>query len=173
MNLQDMASIAEIIGGFAVLTTLIYLVIELRNNTKILKAEASNTSYIGWSEFNTMLSQHPDKQVLARAFDPMEAIEKFDSIDQYTLACLGRTMILRFSASFFQYRAGVLDDANWHEHAIFCHSIFALPVWAAVWKEESKQPIYSQEFITAIDLASVESVYYGEAVANSVKKVVK
>ncbi len=29
MNLQDLASIAEIVGGFAVLATLIYLVMEL------------------------------------------------------------------------------------------------------------------------------------------------
>ena len=41
MNLQDLASIAEIIGGFAVLATLVYLTIELRDNTKILKANTN------------------------------------------------------------------------------------------------------------------------------------
>jgi hypothetical protein len=80
-------------------------------------------------------------------------------------------MIQRFSATFFQYKAGVLDAANWDDHAIFCRSIFVLPVWAAWWREESKQPIYSQEFKTAINLASVESVYFGDGVANSAKKM--
>jgi hypothetical protein len=164
MNLQDFASIAEIVGGFAVLVTLVYLVIELRNNTKILRAEASNTSYLGWSEFNAMLSQHPDKHVCARAFDRQEAFDKFEPLDQFTVSCLGRTMLLRLSATFFQYKAGVLDSANWDETATYCHSVFALPVWAAWWKEESKQPIYSREFVTAIDSASVESVYFGDGV---------
>ena len=144
MNLQDFASIAEIVGGFAVLATLIYLVIELRNNTSILRAEASNSSYNRWAEFNTMLSQHPDKHVFARSLDPNESFENFDLIDQFTLSCLGRTMIQRFSASYFHYKAGILDVANWDQHAIFCHSVFALPVWGAWWREESKQAIYSQ-----------------------------
>lgn len=168
MNLQDLASIAEIVGGFAVLATLIYLVIELRNNTNILKADASNSSYAGWSEFNTMLSQHPDKHIIARAFDPEEALGNFEPIDQFTLVCLGRTMMQKFSATFFQYKAGIMDTAIWDDHASYCHNLFLLPVWAEWWKEEMKQPIYSEEFITAIESAPIqkEGLYFGGAVAD-------
>jgi hypothetical protein len=173
MNLNDLASIGEFVGGFAVLITLIYLAIELRGNTKALKAEVSNTSYVGWSEFNAMLSQHPDKLILARAFDPQEAFEDFTPIEQFTLACVARTMMQRFSAAFFQYKAGILDAANWKDHAVYCHSIFSLPVWAAWWKEESKQPIYSQEFLAAIETAAVESVYFGDGVTSSANTMAK
>ena len=136
MNLQDLAAIGEFIGGTAVLVTLIYLAVELRNNTKTLRAEASNSSYAGWSDFNAMLSKHPDKLVIARAFDPNESFENFDAIEQFTLSCLGRTMIQRFSAQFFQYKAGIMDSANWDDHAAMCHSVFVLPVWSTWWKEE-------------------------------------
>ena len=42
MNLQNLASVAEILGGFAVLATLVFLVIEVRDNTRVLKATATN-----------------------------------------------------------------------------------------------------------------------------------
>ena len=162
MNLQELASIGEFVGGLAVLVTLIYLAIELRSNTKTLKAEVNNTTYIGWSEFNTMMSQHPDREVIARAFNPQESFENFDPIDQFTVACVARTMIQKFSASFFQYKAGILGAENWTSYMTYCKSVFSLPVFATWWKEERQQPIYSPEFIAAIESASVEKVYFGD-----------
>jgi hypothetical protein len=41
MNLQDFASIAEIVGGFAVLATLVYLSIQIKSNTRQLRFTAS------------------------------------------------------------------------------------------------------------------------------------
>ena len=41
MNLQDFASIAEIVGGFAVLATLVYLSIQIKSNTLQLRFTAS------------------------------------------------------------------------------------------------------------------------------------
>ena len=55
MNLQDFASIAEIVGGFAVLATLVYLSIQIKSNTRQLRFTASQ----GIAES------------LDRAFDPL------------------------------------------------------------------------------------------------------
>jgi len=166
MSLQELASIGEFVGGLAVLVTLIYLAIELRSNTKTLKAEVNNTTYLDWSEFNTMLSQHPDREVIARAFSPNETFKNFDPAEQFALACIARTMIQKFSASFFQYKAGILGIENWTSYMTYCKSVFSLPVFADWWKEESQQPIYSQEFIAAIEAASVEKVYFGDVETN-------
>lgn len=100
MNLQDLASIAEIVGGFAVLATLIYLVIELRDNTRTLKAKATTAALLGWSDWNALLSQHPERSVIARACNPQESIDNFDPEDQVLLDFVGRAMVQRFSASF-------------------------------------------------------------------------
>jgi hypothetical protein len=162
MNLEELASIGEFIGGFAVLLTLVYLAIEVRNNTKTLKAEANNTTYIDWSEFNAMMSQHPHREVISRAFNPQESFENFEPADQFTIACLARTMIQKFSAAHFQHKAGMLGVENWTSYMTYCKSVFSLPVFSAWWKEERQQPIYSPEFIAAIEAASVENVYFGD-----------
>jgi hypothetical protein len=164
MNLEELASIGEFIGGLAVLITLVYLAIELRRNTKTLQAEVNNTTYIDWSEFNTMMSQHPHREVIVRAFNPQESFGSFDPADQFTIACIARTMIQKFSASYFQHKAGILGAENWTAYMTYCRSVFALPVFAAWWKEECQQPIYTQEFIAAMEAASTEKVYFGEGV---------
>jgi hypothetical protein len=161
MNLQDWASIAEIIGGFAVLATLIYLIMEVRDNTRTLKAKATTAAVTGWSEFNAMLSQHPERVVAAQAFLPQGSLDNFDPAEQVTLDFLGRSILHRFLASFFLYEAGIMDAEAWTQQITYCHSFLALPVWAAWWKGESKQPIYSSDFLSAIESAPTVKLNIG------------
>lgn len=168
MNLQDLASIAEIVGGFAVLATLIYLVIELRDNTRTLKAKATTAALLGWSDWNALLSQHPERSVIARACNPQESIDNFDPEDQVLLDFVGRAMVQRFSASFYQYEAGILAEESWQQQITYCHSFLALPVWAAWFKDEHEQPIYSHEFLSAIESAPVMKLNIGSTLAKRV-----
>lgn len=163
MNLQDLASIAEIVGGFAVLATLVYLAIELRDNTRVLKATATNDTALIWSEWNTMMSQHPDRVLFARSMDPKESLENFDPIEQVTLDFLGRGIMQKWAAGFYQYEAGILDYEQWENWIIYCRSFLALPVWAAWWSDEIKAPVHPQRFLAAIDSAHVEKLNLGQS----------
>lgn len=163
MNLQDLASIAEVVGGFAVLATLIYLAIEVRDNTRVLKATATNGTALMWSEWNTMMSQHPDRVLFARSMDPKESLENFDPTEQVTLDFLGRGMLQKWSAGFYQYEAGILDAEQWENWITWCHSFLTLPVWAAWWSDEIKAPVHSQRFLAAIGSAQVAKLNLGQA----------
>jgi hypothetical protein len=163
MNLQDLASIAEIVGGFAVLATLVYLVIELRDNTRVLKATATNDTTLIWSEWNTMMSQHPDRVLFARSMDPKESLENFDPTEQVTLDFLGRGVLQKWAAGFYQYEAGILDAEQWDNWISWCHSMLALPVWAAWWSDERKAPVHSQRFLAAVDSAHVVKLNIGQS----------
>ena len=162
MNLQDLASIAEILGGFAVLATLVYLAIELRDNTRVLKAKSTSDTAVQWSEWNTMMSQHPDRVLFARSLDPKESLENFDPIEQVTLHFFGRGLLRKWGAAFFQYEAGILDAEQWESWITYCNSFLALPVWAAWWSEERVQPVHSHRFIAAIDSAPVVKLKLGQ-----------
>jgi len=158
MNLQDLASIAEIIGGIAVLVTLIYLAIELRDNTRTLKAKETTASYIGWSEFNITMSMHPDRAVWLRAFDPTESYENFNTDDLAALDFIGRAMVQRFGAGSFQYHAGLLSGEAWTPQITFCQSALRLPVWREWWEIEEKNPIYAKTFLSDIHSAPSASI---------------
>jgi hypothetical protein len=161
MTIQEMGAAGELIGGIAVIFTLIYLVMEVRDNTRTLKANVHTEALVGWSEWNAMMSQHPERVVFARAFDPQESLDNFDPADQVMLDFLGRSAVQRFDAAFLQYEAGIMDAESWRRQITYCHSFLALPVWAAWWKEESKQPIYSREFLSAIESAPTVKLNLG------------
>ena len=163
MNLQDLASIAEILGGFAVLATLVYLVIEVRDNTRVLKATATNDTALIWSDWNTMMSQHPDRVLFARSMDPKESLENFDPTEQVTLDFLGRGVLQKWAAGFYQYEAGILDAEQWDNWITYCRSFLVLPVWAAWWSVEREAPVHPQKFIAAINSAQVAKLNMGQS----------
>lgn len=41
MNLSDLASISEIVGSIAILVTLVFLALQIRQNTRAIEASAS------------------------------------------------------------------------------------------------------------------------------------
>ena len=161
MNLQDLASIAEIIGGFAVLATLVYLTIELRDNTKTLKANTTAEIYRNWSAQNHDLCQHPHLDIITRAFHADETVDKFEPIEQAILQTQGRGLIQRFQAIHFQYSAGIVDKEVWQQNSTWCHSFIQLPVWKAIWEGEISQPIYSQAFVAAVESAPTMEISVG------------
>lgn len=72
MNLQNLAHIAEIIGGVAVLVSLIYLAVQLSDNNKLLRSQA---------HFNALeLTQEPLMLTVENA-DLAEIIVKCDSAE--------------------------------------------------------------------------------------------
>jgi hypothetical protein len=158
VTLDQIASFAEIIGGFAVLATLIYLAVELRENTKTLKADANTATYLNWSAFNELMSQHPDRLLFGRAFDPQEVWANFEPIEKMTLSCLGRAMIQKFSSVFYQHDAGIVDAEVWRQNSIWCHSFLEYPVWRDFREEENRQPIYSEAFLSAIKKAPTTDI---------------
>ena len=88
---------------------LVYLVIELRDNTRVLKAKATNDTALIWSDWSTMISQHPDRILFARSMDLKESLENFDPTEQVTLDFLGREILQKSAAAFYQYEPGILD----------------------------------------------------------------
>ncbi|MDG1734032.1 MAG: hypothetical protein P8M49_08215 [Thalassotalea sp.] len=153
MNITSIALIAEIVGGFAVLFTLIYLIFELKENTRTLKAKATTASIIGWSDWNYTMSQHKDKKIFTKSLDHNRVWDDFSLEDKSSLDYLGRCIVQRFMASFFQFQVGIMDEESWRQQITYCHSFLSIPVWKVWWEGESSQPIYNNLFIETVNSA--------------------
>ncbi|MGB5542636.1 MAG: hypothetical protein WBO15_04495, partial [Gammaproteobacteria bacterium] len=57
MDWNTAASIAEVVSGVAVIVSLVYLAMEVRNNTKALKASAGFDASLQMSQLNECLFQ--------------------------------------------------------------------------------------------------------------------
>ena len=100
MNLDYLANLAEISSGIIVVVTLIFLVLQLRDNTNALRNNAVDTLYDGYLEITADTNRIPD---LARAMQKAFANEAMDGVEtnhfviylQRSLSLIERYLVMR------------------------------------------------------------------------------
>jgi hypothetical protein len=157
MNWDAIGSIAELLGAAGVIVSLLYLSYQIKTNTKTVKAESSNSTLTGWSDFNFELSKHPNSVEIDRMWRPDSCWEDFSHEHQVILGFVCRSVVERFDAEFALYEAGILKHEVWEKHRVYCSSFVRLPTVATWWASEKEQPICSDSFIKEIDSASQHS----------------
>ena len=79
MNIQDLGAIGELLAALATLVTLIYLALQIRQNSKNLQESTSASMNQGWSSINTRISSDPEFAsifIRGRAnLDDLDAVE--------------------------------------------------------------------------------------------------
>ena len=154
MNWDALGSVAELLGAAGVIISLLYLSYQIRTNTKTIKAESSNNTLVGWSEFNFELSKHPNSVEIDRMWKPDTRWGDFSPEHQAVLGFVCRGIVERFDAEFALYEAGILKQEVWEKHRVYCSSFVSLPAVSTWWKSEKEQPICSDSFIKEIESAS-------------------
>ena len=59
MSIQDLGAIGELLAAIATLATLIYLALQIRQNSRNLQESTSASMNQGWASINTRLSSDP------------------------------------------------------------------------------------------------------------------
>ena len=148
MNLQDLASIAEIAGGFAVLATLIYLVIELRNNTKTTRAQMHEQATQSFLTLLNSIMLKPD--VLAAGIKASE--EEFSTFSDgdkaYIYAC-NFGFFKHYELLYVQHQKGLMDEETWtawQEHLLMYFHQPGIQTW---WK--TRKSTFTASFQTFLE----------------------
>ena len=138
-TLQDWASVAEIAGAIAVVSSLIYLGYELRENTRAIQAhtrQAFSTQDLTF--FETAL----DQAVVAAALAKQEAGEELSLIEQSQLKTRQHLNFRIFEHAHYQYRKGTLEEGEWDRYARIiknkCTDESAQAMWSG--SEKTFQP---------------------------------
>lgn len=169
MNWDAVGSIAEVLGAAGVIVSLLYLSYQIRVNTKTVKAEAAQSTYSGWSDFNFELSKHPDAVQIDRMWSPDATWDEFSHEQQVVLGFFCRSVVERFEAEYALYEAGILKAEVWEKHRVFCNSFICLPAVSTWWQSEREQPICSDSFISEISGAVTHpAITAGSLVENKV-----
>ena len=115
MNLQFMAQVADLIGAIAIVVSLVYLAIQMRQNTRSLRAENYAHALDRVAEMQARLSTNPE---LVRIFnaglaDPL-ALRRSERV-QFTWSLY--EMFGSFEFMYLQSREGALPDDVWKRWA--------------------------------------------------------
>ena len=145
-KLKKWALISEIIGGMAILITLVLLLIELQQNTAAIRTATYDDLVADLADYN--LTQITDNELSEMRFETRVDLSSITERQQYML---NRATLVRFQhyeRAYIQWAAGYLDGSQWER---FRFQLCAL----------SGDPFFEEQIGSTIDNAtSVEFSQY-------------
>lgn len=105
-------NVVELLAALAVISSLLFVGIEIRQNSKATRAAATQSLGQSWIDWNVAVAQREIQEalvVVGQYSDPSEA----PSVDQRIAESYARSLLSNWSISHYQYRMGVLDQDLW------------------------------------------------------------
>ena len=163
MNWEAIGVIAEVIGAIAVVVSLAYLAVQVRSNTRALRASSSFETAHSWASLNeqivSMLAgdsqfQSGDESRLVKIsalfYGADTKPEDLTETDRVFMSYLHRALFQKLEGQYFLHKIGYLDDAIWCARRDWARGIIELPMIKNWWDGEVQASIYSREFVETI-----------------------
>ncbi len=154
MKLEKWGLIAEIVGAFAIVVTLVMLIFEIRGNTEELRAAAlTNLADRNQALMLTVLTSPQLVEAGSREIqgEELNAAQRL-LLDQYFAATLKA-----HEESFIAYRAGRLEEEVWQTRANLLVGMLSNERQLRRWVGRRDSGWYVQDFVDWLDRALEES----------------
>jgi hypothetical protein len=111
MTLSDLASIGSLVSGIAVLASLIFVGLQLRQNTQAVRAEASQAHSQNWQNIVTPIIDNGEVARLWRLC--LGSINDLTDDENVRFLSLASGIFRFWEGSRLQWRHGQLDTEHW------------------------------------------------------------
>ena len=132
MNWEAIGAIGEVIGAFAVVITLLYLSVQIRQNTKMMKATSKQQISDATQQITGKMLDEPEV-----ATKLLFSGEELVGLEHTKAWLLLRAVIRGYENQIFQYQVGMLDEAEWLDLERVIEQSARMPGFAALWPELS------------------------------------
>jgi hypothetical protein len=112
LKLQDWSHVADIVSGIAILFTLIFLIVEVRENTDIVRAGAYDRNLDSLNDVKAILAENPQ---LAKNYQAVDRGEWGDlsADDQFQIRVVFEMFFGVYEKTYFAKKYGHLGDSEW------------------------------------------------------------
>jgi len=146
MSLSDLGNIGEFVSALAVVISLLYLAIQIRQNTRSLRASAhqSITSHI--AELNRTIVEHGEVAAILEAglTNPVG----LSPADRRRFNAYNSARFRHYDNLYYQYRVGTLERSQWNGFDALLRTHLRQPGIVRWWEESSG--FYSDEFVSYV-----------------------
>jgi hypothetical protein len=129
MTLGDLGNIGDFLGAIAVLVTLVYLAIQVRQNSSTSRAQIRQA--LADSQINYLNSRVTDPYIRAVSFK-MYSGEELSKAENYALRVHLLAHIRLFENYFTQYVLGTMDKEDWRALRAVIGLQFRFPAYRQV-----------------------------------------
>ena len=149
MTLEQINYIAQTIAAFAVVGSLIYLAIQTRQNTAVMRATAARDAQLSFVELNDQLADGGVlSDIVFRISADPASLTDFEKLMAHRFI---RAFLQRLEAQYALYRHGILDREIWELRRHYTKSVLAAPMIDEIWQAEKRNSMLTAAFIAEID----------------------
>ena len=132
MTIQDLGSIGELVSSVAVLITLIYLAIQVKQNTVMMRNAASQSTASAGREVALATMASPE---MAKIFVKLSAGEELNPEEQIHRLMWCQATLRALESYYMHWKSGLVDDEFWATRKNGATSILGTlteEIWASV-----------------------------------------
>jgi hypothetical protein len=144
MELTQLANLGEFIGGVAVLVTLLYLAVQVRQSQILARAESETKSTDLWVMHCLQPALYPG---LARIIEVgLEAPEQLDEEEYRRLRWWMMHYYFMVEGMWRKWQQGLISDQTWEGHERTIAGMWRTSPAADLWEKDPVTHSYSSEF---------------------------
>ena len=132
MNWEAIGAVGEIVGAITVVVTLIYLAIQMRQNTTAIQL---STSHSVTEELQEMFSLLASDQSLSEIFVQAAQTDELSDADRVRYNTFLSNVVRVYENAFLQKRQNVLDEAHWAGMTRMMIDLTAMPAFSFYWAD--------------------------------------
>jgi len=158
MSLMDTAqllgNLGEFLGSIVVVATLIYLAIQVRQNTQSTRVETIHEISSGFNNIYDLLASNRElTDIYHRGSFNYQALDETEKL-RFTFVVV-RMFRIEFE-QFLQWREGAVDDDHWRSLSSIFEDAMQLPGFQEVWTRRKHH--YTKDFQEVVDKQILDSV---------------
>jgi hypothetical protein len=133
MSLEDLGNIGEFVAAVAVVVSLIYLALQIRQNTSSVRASTFHQSASSAADFTRAIGEQKEvARILRTGLRGIEQLE--DDDDRVRFVMLLHTLFRQYEDFFFQRQAGTLGSESWDAWRYSLRANLSNPGFTPFWE---------------------------------------
>jgi len=147
INWEMLAAIGQLAAVLVGIPSLIYLAVQLREQTKDRHQSAVNVLTVQWSDLTKSL--HDDPELGAIFLRGLHSFKDLDAVAKLRFSAFFNRFLKNFQAMYFAHKRGILTDELWEEIDRTMSDFIAYPGWQQWWL--TRKHWHTDEFARVID----------------------
>lgn len=147
MNWEMLAAIGQLAAVLVGIPSLIYLAVQIREQTKERRQSAVNALTVQWGDLTKTL--HDSAEFGSIYLSGLQSFEKLDAIAKLRFSAFFNRFLKNFQAMYFAHQDGILTDQIWGEIERTMADLLGYPGLQEWWK--TRRHWHTEEFAGVVD----------------------
>ena len=142
MNLNDLANLGQIVGAVGVMVTLVYVALQIRQNTNAVRAATAQTVHEHFASWYHLLAS--DDSLSQVVIDGLKDYGSLSEKDKARFVAMVMAFLSYSQNAFLKWRQGMLEPSLWLGWEQVIMNLTGSPGGRAFWKERAY--LFGEEF---------------------------